>query len=178
MTSQTKTTTNRILMFMHIIAWIAFIGFMIEAGAILVSYVVSLYNPEASKNLYLDLNLSELRQLNIWEYTGSVSFLVALSCLKAYIAFLVIKASSKINMTNPFKIEVAQILDKIADVLLLITIIVIISNGHTRWLLKKEGIVQEKLDIQLYIFMAMLVFVIAKIFKRGVEIQSEHELTV
>lgn len=177
MTSETTTNTDRVLMFMRILAWIAFIGFMIEAGAILVSYVVSLYNPEASKNMYIDLNLSETRQFNFWHYTGSVSFLFALSCFKAYISFLMIQALSQINMINPFKIEVARILEKISDVLVTITIIAIVSNGHTRSL-EKEGIVQDKLDLELYIFMALLVFIIAKIFKRGVEIQSEHELTV
>src|SRR6267378_8127111 len=95
---KTKTRTEQILTVMHILAWVAFIGFMIEAGAIVVSYGVSCVNAEAAKNLYRGLNLYNLKQFNFWHYTLSVSFMVALSCMKAFVSFLAIKTLSKVNL--------------------------------------------------------------------------------
>jgi len=173
-----KTRTEQILTVMHILAWVAFVGYMIEAGAILVSYGVSLINDEAAKDLYKGINLYNLRQLNFWSYTGSVSFMIALSLMKAYVSFLVIKTLSKVNLMNPFTIEVAKKLEKISHVLLEIWIVSMLSNAHTSWLLKTTGGLQGEWVKGDFIFMAGLVFVLSQIFKRGVEIQSENELTV
>src|SRR6187397_3167939 len=100
-----KTKTEQILAVMNVLAWVAFIGLMIKAGAILTSYGVSIWNPAASKNLYMKLNLENLRKFNFWHYTGIVSMLIALEILKGYIAFLVIKVLSKIKLSNPFTNE-------------------------------------------------------------------------
>jgi len=173
-----KTRTEQILTIMHILAWVAFVGFMIEAGAILVSYGISVVNPDAARNLYKGLDLYSLRQFNGWHYTGSVSFLVALSLMKAHVSFLVIKTLSNVTLMNPFTIEVAKKLEKISHVLLEIWIVSMISNAHTGWLLKATGGLQGGWVNGDFIFMAGLVFVLSQVFKRGVEIQSENELTV
>jgi len=178
MENKAKTRTQQILTVMHILAWVAFIGFMIEAGATLVSYSVSSVNPDAARNLYKGLNLYNLRQFNFWHYTLTVSFMVALSCMKAFVSFLVIKTLSKVNLMNPFKMEVARILERISHVLLGAWAIAVLSNVHTGWLLKTTGELQGDWVGGEFIFMAGLVFVIAQVFKRGVEIQSENELTV
>src|SRR5207253_8550441 len=44
--------TERLLAIMNVLAWIAFIGLMIKAGAILNSCLVSIWNAEGSTNLY------------------------------------------------------------------------------------------------------------------------------
>src|ERR1700694_3345373 len=98
MEMKAKTRTERILMVLNILAWVAFIGFMIEAGAILVSYGISCANPGAAKNLYRGLNLYDLRQFSFWHYTLSVFFLVVLSGMKAFVFFLAIKTLTKVNM--------------------------------------------------------------------------------
>ena len=173
-----KTRTFQILTVMHILAWVAFVGFMIEAGAVLVSYAVSVVKPEAAMNLYKGLNLYSLRQFNGWHYTGSVSFMIALSLMKAYVSFLVIKTLSKVNLMNPFTMDVAKKLQKISYVLFEIWIVSMISNAHIGWLLKRTGELQGQWVNGDFIFMAGLVFVLSQVFKRGVEIQSENELTV
>jgi hypothetical protein len=137
MENKAKTRTEQILTVMHILAWVAFIGFMIESGAILVSFGVSCVNPEGAKNLYEGLNLYDLRHFNFWYYTQHVSFMVLIPLLKSYVCYLLIQIVSKINLENPFTMEVANKLEKIS-----------------------------------------LMFIISQIFKRGVEIQSENELTV
>ena len=175
---KTKTRTEVILIVMNILAWVTFIGLMIEAGAILISYGVSCVNPEAAKDLYKGLNLYNLSQFSFWYYSLSVSFMVALSCMKAYVAFLVIKTLSKVNLKNPFTIEVARILERISYVLLGTWIVAVLNNAYTGWLLKRTGELQGDWVTVEFIFMAGLVFIISQVFKRGVEIQSENDLTV
>ena len=112
-----KTRTEQILTVMNILAWVAFIGFIINAAAILASYGVSLVSPATARAMYKGMNLHELRQYNIWHYTMGVSFMIAISCMKAFVSFLAIKTLSKVNLANPFKIEVAQLLERVAHVL-------------------------------------------------------------
>jgi hypothetical protein len=173
-----KTRTQQILTVMRILAWVAFIGFIIEAGVMIISYGISLMSPEAARNLYRGLDLYKLKEFNFWHYTCSASFIVAISCLKAFVSFLVIKTLSMATLENPFKMEVAVILEKISRVLLGTWCLAMLSNAHSAWVLKRMGELQGNWISGEFIFMAGLVFIISQVFKRGVEIQSENDLTV
>jgi hypothetical protein len=98
--------------------------------------------------------------------------------MKSFVWFLVIKTLSKINLVNPFKMEVALTLEKISYVLFGTWIVGILSSAYTSRLLKITGELFGSWMTGEFIFMAGLVFIISQIFKRGVEIQSENELTV
>jgi hypothetical protein len=163
---------------MRILAWIAFIGFMIEAGAFLISYGISYFNPEAAKNFYNGVNLYDLRQYNFWYYTQTISFMVALSIMKAYVASLVIKTLTTFNISKPFTMEVAKRLEKISYSAFGIWLVSLLSNGHSTWLAVNTGALQPSLLSGDFIIMVGLVFIMAQVFKRGVEIQSENDLTV
>src|ERR1700752_2739268 len=102
-----KTKTEMILKVMNVLAWIVFIGLMVKAGAILVSYRVSIGNPVASKNLYMGWDLSAVRQFDFWHYTSRVSMMAAILIIEAYTAFLVTRALSRIKLANPFTPEVS-----------------------------------------------------------------------
>jgi len=103
---------------MHVLAWVAFIGFMINAGSILVSTGVSLVNGEAAKNLYQGLDLHHLSEMNWIYYTWAVSLMVAIPVMKAMIWLLVIRILSVLTPEDPFKMEVAQKLERISYLLL------------------------------------------------------------
>jgi len=178
MNTKSNSRTWQILTVMRILAWVAFIGYMIEAGAVLFSYGVSWLNPESAKNLYKGLNLNDLRQLNVWYYTNAVTFMVSLSALKAFVWYLVIKILLKINLTNPFKMEVANTLERISYVLFGTWIVGMLSSAYSAWLMKTTGQTFVNYVSGEFIFVAGLVFIISQVFKRGVEIQSENELTV
>ena len=174
----TKTKTETILVIMNVLTWIIFIGLMIEAGAVLVSYGVSIINPKGLMKMYKGLDFYSLSQYDFWHYTGIISFKAAILIIEAYTAFLVIKVLSAIKITNPFTMDVAQRLEKIAYMLMLAWVAILFYNGQLKWLSKEVACLQEnKLSSELIIY-AGLVFVIAQIFKKGVEIQDENELTV
>ena len=56
-----KTRTGQILIILNILAWVAFVGFAIEAGAILFSYLMTAFSPEAARDFYKGLDLYNLR---------------------------------------------------------------------------------------------------------------------
>lgn len=173
-----RTRTKQILKVMHLLAYIAFIGFMIQAGAMVISYIVSCFNPEGAKNLYQGLNLYSLRKFDFDHYSFHVTFLVILTLLKAYIWFKVIKTLSKLSLTNPFTMEVALQLEAISYILFGTWVIGVLNTLHTSWLLKATGIQYGTEVSGEFIFMAGLVYIISQVFKRGVELQTENELTV
>lgn len=174
----TKTKTETILTVMNVFAWIVFIGLMIEAGAVLVTYGVSIAYPKAAMNMYKGLDYYSLSQYDFWHYTGIVSLKAAIFIVQAYAAFLVIKVLSAIKMTNPFTMDVAQRLEKIAYTLVLAWGAIVIYNGQLKWLSKDvAGLQEQSISSELIVY-AGLVFVIAQIFKKGVEIQTENDLTV
>jgi Protein of unknown function (DUF2975) len=178
MSTENKTKTEQILTVLVILAWVAFIGYSIETGAILISFGVSFFNPDAAANIFKGFNLSHLRQLDFWYYIYAVSFKVALPLMKSLIWQLVIKTLSKINLTNPFTMEVARTLEKISYLLLGTWIVGMLNGAYREWLIKATGEIYETEYAGEFIFMAGLVFIISQIFKRGVEIQSENDLTV
>jgi len=63
---RTKSGTRRLLLRIHVIAWMAYIVFMVEAGAYLASYAVGWVNPEAVKHKYKGL---ECHPGDILEFT-------------------------------------------------------------------------------------------------------------
>lgn len=174
----TKTRTETILMVMHVIAWIAFIGLLIEAGAVLVTYGISAASPGAAAKMYKGQDLLSLRLYDFWHYTGIVSLKAAILILEAYTAFIVIKVLSSIKMANPFTLEVAKKLENIAYTLILVWVVVLIYNGQLKWLSKDVADLQDKQLSADFIVYAGLVFIISQVFKKGVEIQTENELTV
>lgn len=178
-----KTRTKQILAIMNIISWVIFVGVCIKTGSILYSFFVSLViNPEAAKNLHSGLNLSNLYSFNIWHYATVVSLIFFLSGLKAYIFYFVIKIFLKINFVHPFSTDVSLLISRISYVALGIGILTLSANSYCDWLTKK-GVTFPPLQAYLggaaeFLLLGGIIFMIAQVFKKGIEIQSENELTV
>ena len=176
-------TTKQILRIMHILVWIAFIGTCIKTGAILYSFFVSLFiNPEGAKNLHMGLNLSALYDYNSRHYITIVFYIICVSVLKALITYLVIKIFLKINFVHPFSINVTSLITRISYVALGIGLVALIGTAYGEWLIKK-GVTLPPLHEYLggaadFLFFGGIIFIISLVFKRGIEIQSENELTV
>jgi len=173
-----RTKTDNLLAIMNVLTWLTIAGLFVKAGAIIISYLVSIGNDEGSKNLYMGLNWWNLKQYDFWQYTGSVILILAIIFLEAYIAYLLTRVLSKIKMKNPFTMDVAKSLERMSLILLFTWAVTMMYNAHMIWLAKRIPGLQEHQFSGDFIFFAGIVFVIAQIFKKGVEIQTENELTV
>ena len=167
---------------LHIVAWIIFVGLCIEAGALIVNFVYSLFKPEVVQHLYQKLDLSEMYEYNQWIYFGMYSFILFISVLKAYLFYLVIMLLLKLDLMKPFNTFVAGQITKISYYTLSIGLISYLAREVSRNL-QHHGIEIDKLsgfwaDSQAYVLMAAVVYVIATIISRGVDLQNENDLTV
>ncbi|WP_271765615.1 DUF2975 domain-containing protein [Aquimarina algiphila] len=171
--------TKQVLSAMKIISWVIFIGLCIKLGAILISGIISLFvNKEASQNLYLGLDLSNLYDFSVRYYIMLLSLIVSIIALKAYMFYLVIKFFLKIDFDKPFTSTIAKLTSNISYISLWAGLLAYFANRYSKWLLKKGAVFEFDWGSSEFLFMAGIIFIIAFIFKRGVEIQSENELTV
>jgi len=167
---------------LHIVAWIIFVGLCIEAGGLTVNFVFSLYKPEFVQNLYQKLDLSQMYALSKWAFFSMYSFILVISILKAYLFYVVIMLIFKLDLSKPFNTYVADQITKISYYTLDIGLISYIARQTSKNLLHRgfeiDHLNQFWADSQAYILMAAVIYVIATIFSRGVEIQNENDLTV
>lgn len=171
--------TIDVLGILRVIAWIVFIGLCIETGALVTSFLVRMFSgSEVAMTLYPGTDLSQLYAISKWHYTAMVSLIVFVSGLKAYLFFLIIKLLSKVNIAHPFNEINSGLITKMSGIALQIGITSLITNGYAKWLMKnKTDFTYEGVETE-FLFLAGIIFVIAQIFRRGVELQSENELTI
>lgn len=105
---------------------------------------------------------------------------IAVSALKSTVWYLVVDLLQKLRLQSPFTMLVTEKLEKIAYLLLAIWVIMsLIGKTYSHYLveyIKIESPVITSGDE--YLFISGMVYIISQIFKRGVEIQEENELTV
>jgi hypothetical protein len=167
---------------LHIISWIIFVGLCIEAGGLIVNFFFSLYKPEFVQNLYQKLDLSEMYERSKWAYFSMYSFILFIAMLKAYLFYIVIRLLSKLNLEKPFNNFVSEQIRLLSYYTLSIGLLSFIARQSAKNLLH-HGFVIDTLnqfwaDSQAFILMAAVIYVIAEIFSKGVEIQNENDLTV
>ena len=171
--------TKNVFNLMNVISWVIFIGYCIKAGAILMVSFISLFgNKQATENLYLGIDLSRLYEFNTSHYVIAVLVLVFITCLKAYIFFMLIRVFKFIDWDKPFNEEVVDMIFKISYVSLTIGVLGIFANSYYTWLRSKVFFSQIDVDTSAYIFMAGVVFIVATLFNRAIEIQQENDLTI
>jgi hypothetical protein len=171
-----------ILKALNVISWVIFIGLCIEAGALIFNFILTLFNPIASNDIYKKLNLSEMYENKLSHFIGIMSFVVVLSILKAYLFFLIVKIFMKLNLIKPFNVEIAKLIEKISYEAFSIAVVSIIAHQYTKGLIQagyEVGHVEKYWnDTAAFLMMGAIIFIISQIFKKGIELQNENDLTV
>lgn len=170
-------------MLITVVIWSIFIGLCIKAGGLIFNTTYSFFNPLVAKNLYEGLDLYGLLKENYWHYLGAVSFMITIQVLKAFIFLFMIKIFLTINLNQPFSQSIVSLIKQISYVSLQVGIITIFSSQYFKWLAKRGFDVPPVAASYVsgafeYLFMAALIYALAQVFKKGIEIQSENELTV
>lgn len=172
-------TNSIILKTVHILFWIVFIGLCMKAGAILISFIISLFvNAAGAQNLYLGLDLSELYVVNKPYYIVIVLLLIILTVLKSLIAYFAVKFFLKFNLAKPFSKEFASLFIKISYISLGTGILAIIANEFSSWILNHGVNIPINWAGSEILFFAGIIYLLALIFKKGIEMQNEKELTI
>lgn len=175
-------TNNFVFWGLYIVAWLIFVGLSIEAGGLLVNFFFSMYNPEFIQNLYQKLDLTEMYKYNRLAFFGVYSFILIISILKACLFYIVISLMHKMDLSKPFDTFVANQISQISYFTLSIGLLSYIATQLVKNLMH-HGFALDNLnqfwgDSQAFILMGAVIYIIATIFKKGVEIQNENDLTV
>lgn len=175
-------TNNFIFKGLLIIAWIIFIGLCIEAGGLLVNFFVAHYEPDFVKNLYQKLDLTAIFKESKLAFYGIYSLILFVAILKAYLFYIVIKLMHNMDLLKPFSTFVSRQILLLSYYTLTIGLVSYIgkqfSNNLTYYGLNSYNLNQFWEDSQAYILMGAVIYIIATIFKKGVAIQNENDLTV
>ncbi|MES1222356.1 MAG: DUF2975 domain-containing protein [Bacteroidota bacterium] len=181
-----KITTKQILTILLILSWILFIGVCIEAGgSIFSAFYTLVINPINAATFWEGNDLSGLYKFDPGHFFAETLLISIAGVLKACIFYLIVKIlqDKKLNMSQPFSREVRVFIIKVACLALGISFFTAWGVKYTEWLAKKGVNMPDTQHLRLggadvWLFMSVILFVIAQIFKRGIEIQSENELTV
>lgn len=173
---------NLVFKALHIVAWLIFVGLCIEAGGLIVNFAYSVFKPEIVAKLYQKLDLSSMYQQSKWAYYGMYSFAISISVLKAMLFYIVIELLYKLDLAKPFSSFAAKKIKQISYYTFSIGILSFMAR-ETAKNLSHHGYEIDKLsqfwvDSQAFILMAAVIYIIATIFKKGVDIQNENDLTV
>ena len=165
-----------------VIAWIIFVGLCIEAGALLVNFVFSLYNPAVLKNLYQKLDLSAMYEQSVGTFYSMYAFILIIAFFKAGLFYDVIKLVSKLDLDRPFSSFVSKKITSISYITFMIGLVSFVARQTAKNLSHKGYDVNSLndfwVDSQAYILMAGVIYAIAMIFKRGIELQNENDSTI
>jgi hypothetical protein len=174
--------SNFIFTVLTIVAWVIFVGLCVEAGGLIVNFIFSLYDPDFVQHLYQKLDLSAMYNRSKWAFYGMYSFILSIAALKAYLFYIVIRLVHKIDLAKPFNRFVSRQISQISYFTLSIGLLSHLARQTAKHLLhrgyKIDQLDQFWVDSQAYILMAAIVYIIAIIFKKGIELQDDNALTI
>lgn len=177
-----KWTQQPSLMLITVIIWSIFIGLCIQAGTLLFTFGYSFFKPTVAQDLYEGLNLYPLFLDEVWFYVGIVTLILSIAILKAQLFYTMIRIFLKIDLIHPFSKEIAKLISTLSYIAFEIGFSIAMARGCASWLIKRsfelEGLQSYLSGAFEYFLLSTLIFAIAQVFKRGVEIQAENELTV
>lgn len=179
-------SSKLILNILHIIAWIIFVGVSINAGGFVSNTIYTLtVNSNLAGHFWGNLNLSNLYQSETAYFITVTTIMSITSTIKAIMFFLIVKLlyDKKLNLVQPFNAEVGRFIFLLFYLTLAIGFFCKYGSDYTKWLTEKGILVPSLEELQLggadvWFFMSIILFIIAHIFKRGIEIQAENELTI
>ena len=175
-------TNNFVFWGLYIVAWLIFVGLSIEAGGLIVNFFFSLYNPEFVQNLYQKLDLTEMYKDSRLAFFGTYSFILTISILKACLFYIVIRLMHTMDLSKPFNTFVSRQILQISYYIFSIGLLSYIARQFAKNLMHHDFVTdnlnQFWADSQAFILMGAVIYIIATIFKKGVDIQNENDLTV
>lgn len=181
-----KITNQQLLKVLQLLSWIIFIGLCIEAGGIVFNTIFTLVvNPIGAHFFWKDINLYNLYNFNKGYFITETLLISIVAIMQVILFYLIVKIlqDKKLNLSQPFNTEMKCCIANISYLSIGIGLFCKWGANYTKWLVTKSVTMPDiqKLGFDgadVWLFMGIILLVIAQIFKRGIEIQSENELTI
>lgn len=177
-----RITSSQVLKILEVLSWIIFIGLGIDAGSFIFNGIYSVgFNPHAADYF----KLSPLYGYDQGHFLVQLLLMTIVGCLKATIFYLIIRTlrSKSLDMALPFSTGMGRFLSYLSYLSIATGFFSSWGVDYADWLSSK-GVAMPDIRVlhlggaDVWLFMGMILFVIAQIFKRGIEIQAENELTI
>ena len=181
-----KTKTDYTIMLLNVVSWMIFIGLCIDSGGFITNTIYTLFfNPNAANRFWSDLNFSELYNYNQSHFVTVTALMIIVSVLKSIMFYLIVNIfhQKKFNLLNPFNESFGKYIVNISYLVLAIGLFAYWGAKFTNWLML-QGVSMPSLQnlkfdgADVWLFMGVTLLIVAKIFKRGIELQTENDLTV
>ncbi|SEP56386.1 DUF2975 domain-containing protein [Flavobacterium urocaniciphilum] len=181
-----KISSKQTLMVLRILCWLIFIGLCIESGGILFNiFYTLLYNPIGAGFFWNQIDFSSLYQYDRGHFIVVTVIMLIVALLKALMFYLIIRIieNKKLSINSPFNHSVRKCILIEAFISFGIGFFSNYGMNYTEWL-ANQNIKMPSFHIlkiaggDVWLFMGMILLVIAFIFKRGIELQEEIDLTV
>ncbi len=184
-----KTKTEKILNILRVVAWVGYVGWLLIFGAVIIMSFFGLLSSSAEFTKLPVINIDNLEitfQTMKEKYPNHFIVYVGFMIVETFLVLKIWEVSkntlSNINIQSPFSQEMARKIEKISWLIFGIWLIEIFGNFYNKYfLIMIDG--GNELEFKLstgfsYLYMAGIIYLISQIFKRGVELQEENELTV
>lgn len=180
------TKTDYAYKILYAVSWLIFVGVCIEAGGFIFNTLFTLWlNPIGAKKFWMEINLSELYNYNQSYFVTITSLMIIVALLRALLFYSIIKNfhDKKINFTRPFSESARRFVLNIAYLALGIGLFSFwgakFATGFIKQGINMPDIQQLRIGgADVWLFMGITLLVVAQIFKKGIELQNENDLTV
>lgn len=181
-----RITTKHILIVLNIITWIIFIGVCIEAGGFLFNSLYTLFiGPQNAEFFWNHLDLSSLYKFGKSHFITVTTIVNIVAILRAIMFFVIVKFlyDKKLDLSKPFNLEMRRFILNIGYLSLGISFFCSWGTNYTDSLVR-DGVTMPSIHqlriagADVWLFMSITLFVIAQLFKKGIELQTENDLTV
>lgn len=181
-----KITTQQILKALQLLSWILFIGLCVEAGGIIFNTLYTFFvNPANTYSFWEKADLSALYKFDHGHFLVITFLMIIVAVLKAILFYLIVKlfTDKKLDISQPFSTYLRQFILNVSYLALGIGLFSRSGYKYSVWLTEQGIKMPDPQSLQIggadvWIFMAVILYVIVQIVKRGIEIQNENDLTI
>ena len=180
-----KISTTQILKVLQVLSWIIFIGLCVEAGGIVFNTFFTLVlNPNGAANFW-EADFSAVHQYDRGHFAAIALVMIIVAVLKAIMFYLIVKlfVDKKLNIYQPFSPELRRFILNLSYLAIGIGFFSAFGARYADRLSKQEVQMPDLQSLHMagadvWLFMGVILIVIAQIVKRGIEIQNENNLTI
>jgi hypothetical protein len=162
------------------------VGVCIEAGGFIFNtFFTMVINHVDARSYWEGLDLSALYEHDPGYFLVITGTMSIVAVMRAWLFYLIIKIlhDKKLDISQPFSKEVQRFVARISYLSLFIGICSYLGVKYAGWMVLQGVKMPDTQYLRLggadvWLFMGITLFVIAQIFNKGIEIQTENELTV
>lgn len=178
--------TDSIFKVLNVVSWILFVGLCVEAGSFISYAFFTLWlNPVGASKFWVPVDLSAVYNYDQSYFVILILLIIIVTVLKALMFYLILTIfhDKRFNLSHPFNEEVRGFILNIAYLSLGIGMFSLWGAKFSNNLMIEGVKITDVQSLKLggadvWLFMSVILFIIAHIFKKGIEIQTENELTV